>query len=71
MINKIIGMTWQSLAGGYCSMIIGVLQFCSEDGLRDDGGDSPCSVRCSVGVCLTGVGPNLGSGLAGRPGFRC
>ena len=44
---------------------------CFEDGPRDDGGDGPCSVRCSLGVCLTGVGPNPGSGLEGTPGFRC
>ncbi|VAI71533.1 unnamed protein product [Triticum turgidum subsp. durum] len=37
-----------------------VLQFCSEDGPRDDGGDGPCSVRCSLGVCQIGVGPNPG-----------
>ena len=29
MISKIIVMTWQSLAGVYCSMIIGVLQISS------------------------------------------
>ena len=48
-----------------------VHQFCSEDGPMEDGGDGPCSVRCSLGVCQTGVGPNPGSGLDGTPGFRC
>ena len=45
-------------------------QFCSEDGLREDGGDGPCSVRCSLGVCQTSVGPNPDSGLDGTPDFR-